>query len=157
MDKGRFQLGAPLVAPLLLLLTLLPLSAMARQLRESQAGTSYPVALLARKDVRKMTTSLYVGNLTYDTTNQDLCNLFSEYSATDCRVIPDRGFGFVEVPDDRAKQAIEAMNGKDFRGRPLTVNEARPRPPRGGAGRSRGGYSGGRESGGYQGKSGGHR
>lgn len=107
-----------------------------------------------------MTTSLYVGNLTYDTTNQDLCDLFSQYSASDCRVIPDRGFGFVEVPDDRAQQAIEAMNGKDFRGRPLTVNEARPRAERGGgAGRPRGGrgggYAGGREGGGYQGRPGG--
>ena len=100
--------------------------------------------------------NLYVGNLTYDTTDQELCNLFSEYSARECHVIPNRGFGFVEVPDDKADQAINALNGKDFHGRPLTVNEARPRAERGGGPRGGrgGGYGGGRE-GGYRGKPGG--
>jgi cold-inducible RNA-binding protein len=101
-----------------------------------------------RKSIEMANKSLYVGNLTYDTTSQDLCTLFADYTPGDCRVIPDRGFGFVEVPDDKVQEAIEAMNGKDFRGRALTVNEARPRTEGGGGRSGGGGYGGGGRSGG---------
>ncbi len=78
--------------------------------------------------------NIYVGNLPFRTTNDDLEQLFSEYgSVNSASVITDRdtgrsrGFGFVEMPDDEARTAIEALNGYDYEGRPLTVNEARPR------------------------------
>lgn len=78
--------------------------------------------------------NIYVGNLPFRTTNDDLEQLFSEYgSVNSASVITDRdtgrsrGFGFVEMPDDEARAAIEALNGADYQGRPLTVNEARPR------------------------------
>jgi cold-inducible RNA-binding protein len=93
---------------------------------------------------------LYVGNLPYSTTDNDLETMFAAYgSVQSAQVITDRdtgrskGFGFVEM--DNAEAAIEALNGKDMGGRTLTVNEARPREDRGGGGRSggRGGYGGG--------------
>ena len=111
-----------------------------------------------------MGTRLYVGNLSYDTTSNDLESLFTEVGeVSNCDVVIDRitgrskGFAFVEMgSQDDANKAIEALNGKDFQGRELNVNEARPRPERpaqtqfgGGGG---GGYSGG---GGYGGGSGG--
>ena len=91
---------------------------------------------------------IYVGNLNYRTTDQSLHELFAEYGeVSSASVITDRqtgrsrGFGFVEMPDDeQGKQAIEELNGKEFEGRTLTVNEARPRTPRpagGGGGRDR--------------------
>ena len=98
---------------------------------------------------------LYVGNLPFSTTNQDLNDLFGEIGAVEsCNVIEDRetgrsrGFGFVEMANDQAAQeAINALNEKDYDGRPLTVNEAKPREDRGG---SRGGGGGGGGSrGGY--------
>jgi RNA recognition motif-containing protein len=100
---------------------------------------------------------LYVGNLTYDTTEDDLVELFQTYGeVASAQIIIDRetnrsrGFGFVEMSAG-ADEAIEALNGQDVRGRNLTVNEARPRDPResrgGGGGSYRGGYGGG--GGGY--------
>src|SRR5438270_241829 len=93
---------------------------------------------------------LYVGNLTYDTTEDNLVELFSEYGEVlSAQIIIDRdtnrskGFGFVEMADG-ADEAANALNGQDFRGRNLTVNEARPREDRGG----RGGYGGGGGGGG---------
>ena len=82
--------------------------------------------------------NIYVGNLPFNFTNDDLENLFSEYGAIDsAQVIVDRdtrrsrGFGFVEMPDDaQARAAIEALDGADAGGRRLTVNEARPRTDR---------------------------
>ncbi len=78
--------------------------------------------------------NIYVGNLPFRTTSDDLERLFGEYGEVQsAQVITDRdtgrsrGFGFVEMPDGEAREAIEALNGKDFEGRPLTVNEARPR------------------------------
>ncbi len=78
--------------------------------------------------------NIYVGNLPFRTTSDDLERLFDEYGTVQsAQVITDRdtgrsrGFGFVEMPDDAARTAIEALNGQDFEGRPLTVNEARPR------------------------------
>ncbi len=78
--------------------------------------------------------NIYVGNLPFRTTSDDLERLFDEFGTVQsAQVITDRdtgrsrGFGFVEMPDDAARTAIEALNGQDFEGRPLTVNEARPR------------------------------
>src|SRR4051794_8908767 len=101
--------------------------------------------------------NIYVGNLPYDTTGDDLVQLFQTYgTVTSGQVIIDkfsgrsRGFGFVEMDnDDEAQAAIDALNGTPYGGRPLTVNEARPREDRGGRGGGGGGGGGGR--GGYGG------
>ncbi|MEM1354441.1 MAG: RNA-binding protein [Planctomycetota bacterium] len=77
--------------------------------------------------------SIYVGNLPYDTTSEQLVELFGEYGevhraslVNDRETNRPRGFGFVEMPNrDEADKAIEALAGKDFNGRPMTVNEAR--------------------------------
>jgi RNA recognition motif-containing protein len=108
--------------------------------------------------------NIYVGNLPYDTTGDDLVQLFQTYgTVTSGQVIIDkfsgrsRGFGFVEMAnDDESQAAIEALNGTPYGGRPLTVNEARPREERGGGGGGggRGGYGGGGR-GGYGGGGGG--
>jgi RNA recognition motif-containing protein len=79
---------------------------------------------------------IYVGNLAYKSTDDDLRSLFSQYGeVTSARVVTDRatgrskGFGFVEMPDAAAAQAaIDAINGNDFQGRPLRVNESQPKP-----------------------------
>jgi RNA recognition motif-containing protein len=107
--------------------------------------------------------NIYVGNLPYDTTGDDLVQLFQSFgTVTSGQVIIDkfsgrsRGFGFVEMAnDDEAQAAIEALNGTPYGNRPLTVNEARPREDRGGGGGGggRGGYGGG--GGGYGGGGGG--
>jgi cold-inducible RNA-binding protein len=78
---------------------------------------------------------LYVGNLSYEVTDSDLRDLFAPFGEPDsARVIMDRdsgrskGFGFVEYSDNaQANAAMTALSGKDHKGRPLTVNEARPR------------------------------
>jgi RNA recognition motif-containing protein len=90
--------------------------------------------------------SLYVGNLSYSVTESKLRELFAEFEPSEVRLIPDKGFGFVDVPQEKADAAIAAMNGKEVDGRALTVNEARPRgdrPGGGGARRGGGGYGGG--------------
>ena len=78
--------------------------------------------------------NIYVGNLPFNTANADLEALFAEYGEVDsAAVITDRdtgrsrGFGFVEMPDSAANEAIENLNGSDYGGRQLTVNQARPR------------------------------
>lgn len=89
-----------------------------------------------------MARKLYVGNLPYDTTEQDLQNLFASAGAVETvNVIRDmatgraRGFAFVEMgSDEEAQQAISMLNEKDFGGRNMTVNEARPKPAAGGFG-----------------------
>src|SRR3954447_22403239 len=98
-----------------------------------------------------MAKKLYVGNLTYDTREDDLVELFGQYGEVlSAQVIIDRdtnrskGFAFVEMANG-ADEAINALNGRDFKGRDLTVNEARPREDRGGRG---GGYGGGGYGGG---------
>jgi RNA recognition motif-containing protein len=96
---------------------------------------------------------LYVGNLPYSFTDNDLQTMFSAHgSVRSAQVIMDRdtgrskGFGFVEMNEsNEADEAIDALNGQDINGRKLTVNEARPREDRNGGARS---YSGGR--GGYE-------
>ena len=97
--------------------------------------------------------NIYVGNLSYSLTEDDLRALFAEFGdVTSAKLIMDRytgqskGFGFVEMSDDGAAQkAIDELNGRDVSGRSLTVNKARPREerPRGGGGGGRGGYGGG--------------
>ena len=109
-----------------------------------------------------MSKNIYVGNLTFQTTADDLRELFSQYgTVTSAQVVSDRdtgrsrGFGFVEMSEG-GDEAIAALNGKDVGGRSLTVNEAKPReerPRQGGRGGYGGGGSGGR--GGYGGGSGG--
>ena len=107
---------------------------------------------------------LYVGNLTYSTTDAALRQMFEAHgSVTSAQVIMDRdtgrskGFGFVEMGNDQeAQEAIAALNGKQVDGRALTVNEARPKTEGGGGGR--GGYGGGGGGrGGYGGGGGGAR
>ena len=94
-----------------------------------------------------MSTRLYVGNLNFRTTGDELRELFSQAGEVEnATVVEDRdtgrsrGFGFVEmVTSEGAAAAVEQFNGKEFGGRALTVNEARPRVERGGGG----GYGGG--------------
>jgi cold-inducible RNA-binding protein len=82
--------------------------------------------------------NIFVGNLAFTATEDDLRQLFEQYGAVDkVNFITDRdtgrarGFGFVEMPDSRAAQsAIQGLQGKDLAGRALTVNEAKPREPR---------------------------
>lgn len=98
---------------------------------------------------------LYVGNLPYNVGDDDLNQLFSQHGTVEsAQVIQDKmtgrskGFGFVEMSSDQeAQAAIAALNGKDYSGRALTVNEAKPREDRGGGGGGgrggRGGFGGG--------------
>jgi RNA recognition motif-containing protein len=104
-----------------------------------------------------MGTKLYVGNLSFRTTSDELKDAFAAVGTVEsASVIEDRdtgrsrGFAFVEMATpEEAAAAIEQFNGKDFGGRNLTVNEAKPRTDRGGGGR--GGYGGGGDRGGYGG------
>ena len=109
-----------------------------------------------------MGTRLYVGNLSYDTTSNDLEDHFAQAGeVANCDVVMDRfsgrskGFAFVEMgSQEAADKAIEQFNGQDFQGRELTVNEAKPRAERpaqprfGGGGGGGGGYGGGGHGGG---------
>jgi RNA recognition motif-containing protein len=105
-----------------------------------------------------MGTKLYVGNLSFRTTSDELREAFAAAGTVEsASVIEDRdsgrsrGFAFVEMATaEEAAAAIEQFNGKDFGGRNLTVNEAKPRTDRGGGG-GRGGYGGGGGRGGYGG------
>jgi RNA recognition motif-containing protein len=103
-----------------------------------------------------MSTKLYVGNLSFNTSTQDLETLFGESGTVQsANIIEDRetgrsrGFGFVEMSSDaEAKAAIAALDGKEIDGRSLKVNEAKPREDRSGGGGGRGGYGGGGGGGG---------
>jgi cold-inducible RNA-binding protein len=104
-------------------------------------------------------TNIYVGNLVWACTSDDLLQLFSQHgTVARAQVIMDRdtgrsrGFGFVEMPNaEEAQAAVAALNNFQFQGRALTVNEAKPREPRaGGSGGGRG-YGGGGGGGGYRG------
>jgi hypothetical protein len=116
-----------------------------------------------------MSKKLYVGNISFQTTNEDLMQAFGQYgTVTSAQVVTDRetgrsrGFAFVEMSDG-GDEAVNAMNGAQLGGRTLTVNEARPREERprsgGGGGGSYGGggggYGGGGGGGGYGGGGGG--
>ncbi len=98
-------------------------------------------------------TNIYVGNISFQSSDADLEQLFGEFGQVDrANVVMDRqtgrsrGFGFVEMPDDgEAQKAIAELNGKEVDGRTLTVNVARPRTERpAGGGMRRGGGGGGR-------------
>ncbi|MGH7807635.1 MAG: RNA recognition motif domain-containing protein [Thermodesulfobacteriota bacterium] len=117
--------------------------------------------------------NIYIGNLSRDVTEDDLRQLFEGFGqVTSVNIIKDkfsgesRGFGFVEMAEkDKAQEAITALNGKEFKGRTLNVNEARPRTERregsgggmGGGGGRRGGGGGMGGGGGRRGGSGGSR
>ena len=99
-----------------------------------------------------MNTKLYVGNLSYNVTENDLQDLFAQQGpVTEVNLMQDRatgrprGFAFVTMAtEEGAKAAIQALNGKEMDGRALTVNEARPREERPAHGGGGGGYGGGR-------------
>ena len=116
-----------------------------------------------------MPKKLYVGNLSYEVTEEELSQLFSQCGqVSGARIIKDKfsgrskGFGFIEMPnDDEATHAIDRMKGYDLKGRPITVDEAKERPEGvgggggrrfgGGGGRRFGGGGGGGEGGGGRG------
>ena len=106
-------------------------------------------------------TNIYVGNLAFTATDEDLRSAFEQFGeVTSVNIIMDRetgrsrGFAFVEMADgEHAKEAIENLDGAGISGRNVTVNEARPRAPRGGGGGGGGGGRGG--GGGYGGGGGG--
>ncbi len=88
-----------------------------------------------------MTQRIYVGNLPYTSNEEDVRQLFAAYGdVVSCALPTDRetgrprGFGFVEMSNEDATKAIQELDGQDFGGRTLRVNEARPREPRGGGG-----------------------
>ena len=107
--------------------------------------------------------NIYVGNLPYSATENSMRELFETYGAiTTSKIVTDkftgssRGFGFIEMPNaDEAQKAIDELNGKDFEGRKIVVNESRPRettgqdnrPPRREGGYGNGGRDGGRDGG----------
>ena len=113
--------------------------------------------------------NIYVGNLSWSMTDDDLSNLFTQYgTVTSAKILKEKntgrskGFGFVEMEDEEAaKTAIATLNESEVQGRKLIVNESQPRPEGSGykksggggygGGRSGGGYGGGRSSGGYGG------
>ena len=114
-------------------------------------------------------TKIYVGNLPFTATDQDVRDLFAQHGTVESVALPTdretgrpRGFGFVEMPQADAQRAMAALNGFNMGGRPLRVNEAQDRPrtggggggPRGGGGRP-GGFGGGGGGGGYGGGGGG--
>ena len=113
-----------------------------------------------------MSNKLFVGNLSFDTTENDLQDAFAAFGqVTETNLMMDRmtnrprGFGFVTMSSaEEAQKAIDGLNGKDLGGRALTVNVAKPReerPAGGGGGRREFGGSGGGSGGGYRGGSGG--
>ena len=109
-----------------------------------------------------MSMKLYVGNLAFATSSQELQELFAQAGTVQsASVIEDRdtgrsrGFGFVEMSSkEEGEAAIAQLNGKEMNGRALNVNEAKPRENRGGGG-GRGGFGGNRNGGGYNGNRGG--
>ena len=112
-----------------------------------------------------MSKNIYVGNLSFETTADDLIELFGAHGTVsraqivnDRETVRSRGFGFVEMSEG-GEQAIEKLNGTELQGRALTVNEAKPREdrPRSGGSGGSGGYGGGRGGSGGSGGSGGRR
>jgi len=97
-----------------------------------------------------MSKKLYVGNLSFSSTEDEIRNVFSAYGEvhsvaliTDRETGRLRGFGFVEMDDEGAMAAIQGVNGKDVGGRTLKVNEAQDKPRSGGGGGGYGGHGGG--------------
>ena len=103
------------------------------------------------------TQSLFVGNLPYTATEEDLIGLFSEFNATTARIVAGRGFGFVDIDADKADAAIQAKDQSSFGGRTINVSSARPRSGGGGGGGGRSGGYGGGGGGGGRGGFGGNR
>jgi cold-inducible RNA-binding protein len=107
--------------------------------------------------------NIYAGNLSFDVSEDELRKTFEEFGeVTEVRLIMDKfsgkskGFGFIEMPSkEEAEKAIAELNGKDFNGRAISVNEARPKVERSGGrgGRGGGGKRGGGKRGGFGGKS----
>lgn len=110
-----------------------------------------------------MAMKLYVGNLSFQTSSEDLQQLFAQAGTVESATVVEdrdtgrsRGFGFVEMASkEDGEKAIEQFNGTDLNGRNLTVNEARPREDRGNRGGGRGGFGGNRGGGGGRGGYGG--
>ncbi len=109
---------------------------------------------------------IYVGNLSYNTTNDDLKEAFEKFGTVESAVVVvdkidgrSKGFGFVEMSSEsEAKDAIDGMDGQELNGRALKVNESKPRPEgeRGYRGPGRGGFGGGNRGGFSGGNRGGH-
>ena len=107
-----------------------------------------------------MSMKLYVGNLSFNTSGEDLQELFAQAGTVESATVVEdretgrsRGFGFVEMSSkEEGQAAIQQFNGKEVGGRALNVNEAKPREERGGGG-NRGGFGGGRNGGGRGGSS----
>jgi len=105
--------------------------------------------IIKKTEVRMQGSKLYVGNLGYSVSKQELEDLFAEHGQVkEVRIMEGKGFGFVEMSNSsEAEKAQEALDGSEFEGRTLKVNEARPRESRPrreyspGRGRQRGGYS----------------
>jgi RNA recognition motif-containing protein len=119
------------------------------QIFPSRHSPKFPTS----KGEKKMTKKIYVGNLSFQTTENDLNDLFGAYGAVESvSIITDRetgrskGFGFVSMDEAQAEKAISELNGREHSGRALTVNEARPMVKKdfggGGGGRSNRGGSG---------------
>ncbi len=110
-----------------------------------------------------MAAKLYIGNLSFNSTEQDLEGMCGEFGTVQsAKIIEDRetgrsrGFAFVEMSsNEEAQSAIAGLNGREIDGRALTVNEAKPQEERGGGGGGRGGYGGGGGRGGGGGNRGG--
>ena len=106
-----------------------------------------------------MSMKLYVGNLSFNTSGEDLQELFAQVGTVESATVVEdretgrsRGFGFVEMSSkEEGQAAIQQFNGKEVGGRALNVNEAKPREDRGGG--NRGGFGGGRNGGGRGGSS----
>jgi RNA recognition motif-containing protein len=91
--------------------------------------------------------TLYVGNLPYSITVQQLTEHFQSYGSTNARIVEGRGFGFVDIDAAHCESAISEKNNTQLEGRTIVVNEARPKTE--GGGERSGGYGSGSRSGGY--------
>jgi RNA recognition motif-containing protein len=129
---------------------------------ETHPGNDHCQQFETAPHISSMGTKLFVGNLSFDVIENELQDLFAQAGTVNSvDIMQDRatgrsrGFGFVEMASEAdSAKAISMFNGKEFKGRALTVNEARPREERGGGG---GGYRGGGGGGGYRGGGGGRR
>ena len=113
-----------------------------------RAPLTNPMGVLPRKKAGNLASkSLYVGNLPYSCSEEELREMFEPYGPVgEIRVIQNKGFGFVDIPEENLAAAIEGTNGKEVGGRALKVDEARPRTERTGGGGRSGGFGGGRRS-----------